>query len=55
MANMQARYKDRNLPFTAYGSCAVPTSVEDEKTIDARLDAMIAGELAARASVDVEK
>ena len=40
---MQARYKDRNLPFTAYGSCAVPTSVEDEKTIDARLDAMIAG------------
>jgi hypothetical protein len=41
--SMQARYKDRNLPFTAYGSCAVPTSVEDEKTIDARLDAMIAG------------
>lgn len=40
--SMQARYKDRNLPFTAYGSCAVPTSVEDEKTIDARLDAMIA-------------
>ena len=34
--SMQARYKDRNLPFTAYGSCAVPTSVEDEKTIDAR-------------------
>ena len=41
--SMLARYKDRNLPFTAYGSCAVPTSVEDEKTIDARLDALIAG------------
>ena len=40
--SMQARFKDRELSFTAYGAKGVPVAVEDEKTIDARLDAIVA-------------
>ena len=39
---MSVHYKDRVLPVTAYGSYPVPDPVEDEKTLDARLDAIIA-------------
>lgn len=39
---MTVHYKDRVLPVTAYGSYPVPDPAEDEKTIDARLDAIIA-------------
>ena len=35
-------YKDRVLTCTAYGTYAVPDPVEDEKTLDARLDAIAA-------------
>jgi transposase len=35
-------YKDRILPVTAYGTYPVPDPAEDEKTIDARIDAVIA-------------
>lgn len=44
---MSVRYKERVLPVTAYGRYPVPASAEDEKTIDARLDAVVA---AARAT-----
>jgi len=40
--SMRARFKDRELAFTAYGAKGVPVAVEDEKTIDARLDAIVA-------------
>jgi hypothetical protein len=39
---MAVHYKDRVLPVTAYGSCPLPDPVEDEKTLDARLDAILA-------------
>jgi transposase len=39
---MAVHYKDRVLPVTAYGTYPVPDPVEDEKTIDARMDAIIA-------------
>ena len=35
-------YKDRLLPVTAYGTYPVPDTAEDEKTIDARVDAIVA-------------
>jgi transposase len=35
-------YKDRVLTCTAYGAYAVPDPVEDEKTLDARVDAIAA-------------
>ena len=35
-------YKDRVLTCTAYGTYAVPDPAEDEKTLDARVDAMAA-------------
>jgi transposase len=38
---MAVHYKDRILPVTAYGTDPVPDPVEDEKTLDARLDAII--------------
>ena len=40
--SMQLRYKDKVLPCTAYRTYGVPSPAEDEKTLDARLDAMIA-------------
>lgn len=41
-SSMRARWKDRELSFTAYGATGVPVAIEDDKTIDARLDAIIA-------------
>jgi transposase len=35
-------YKDRILALTAYGSYPVPDAAADEKTLDARLDALVA-------------
>jgi hypothetical protein len=39
---MAVHYKDRVLPVTAYGTYPVPATAEDEKTIDARVDAILA-------------
>jgi transposase len=39
---MTVHYNDRVLPVTAYGSYPVPDPAEDEKTIDTRVDAIIA-------------
>ena len=39
---MTVHYKGRVLPVTAYGHYPVPDPAEDEKTIDVRLDAIIA-------------
>jgi transposase len=39
---MTVHYKDRVLPVTAYGTYAVPDPAEDEKTIDARVNAIVA-------------
>ena len=39
---MTVHYKDRVLQVTAYGHYPVPDPAEDEKTIDVRLDAVIA-------------
>ena len=43
---MQVRYKDRQLPVTFLRIMPGPTPAEDEKTIDTRLDALIAARLA---------
>jgi transposase len=45
---MSVHYKDRLLPVTAYGSYPVPDAAEDEKTIDARVDAIVASQRVAR-------
>jgi transposase len=39
---MQVRYKDRTLACTAFHATPVPAAVEDEKTLNARVDALIA-------------
>jgi len=39
---MTVHYKDRMLPVTAYGTYAVPDPTEDEKTIDVRMDSIVA-------------
>ena len=41
---MSVHYKDRVLAVTAYGIYPVPDPAEDQKTIDARIDAIIAAE-----------
>ena len=41
---MSVHYKDRLLAVTAYGTYPVPDPAEDEKTIDARVDAIIASQ-----------
>ena len=41
---MTVHYKDRILPVTAYGTYPLADPAEDEKTIDARLDAIIAAQ-----------
>jgi len=41
---MTVHYKDRILPVTAYGKYPVPDPAEDEKTIDVRLDAIVAAQ-----------
>jgi transposase len=38
---MTVHYKDRVLPVTVYGSYPVPDPAEDEKTLDARVDAVV--------------
>ena len=38
---MTVHYKDRVMPVTAYGTYPVPDPVEDEKTIDVRMDAIL--------------
>jgi transposase len=39
---MAVHYKDRVLPVTAYGSYPVPDPTEDDKTIDARMQTIVA-------------
>ena len=39
---MTVHYKDRTLQVTAYGTYPVPDPAEDEKTIDARVDRLVA-------------
>jgi hypothetical protein len=46
---MRVHYKDRVLACTAYKKLPVPSEAEDEKTIDARVDRLVAA--AAQASV----
>ena len=41
---MTVHYKDRILPATAFGSYPVPDPAEDEKTIDVRIEAVIAAQ-----------
>jgi transposase len=41
---MAVHYKDRILPVTAYRTYAIPDPAEDEKTIDIRLDAIVASQ-----------
>ena len=40
--SMRLRYKDRDLQYTQVKSSPRPSPAEDEKTIDARLDAVLA-------------
>jgi len=40
--DMRVRYKDRLLTCTAFGKLPRPTPAEDEKTLDTRIDAVIA-------------
>lgn len=49
---MTVHYKDRMLPVTAYGTYPVADPAEDEKTIDARVDRLVAK--AARLATDRE-
>lgn len=44
---MDAHYKDRVLTWTAYDAYAIPSPVEDEKTLDLRVDAIVAAQQAA--------
>jgi hypothetical protein len=46
---MRVHYKDRILACTAYRTLPVVSEAEDEKTIDARVDRLVAA--AAKASV----
>jgi transposase len=46
---MAVHYKDRVLPVTAYATYAVPDPTEDEKTIDVRMEAILAAARAADA------
>jgi hypothetical protein len=42
---MAVHFKDRILTATAYGTYSVPDPAEDKKTIDDRLDAIVASPL----------
>lgn len=44
---LRVYYKDRPLAFTAYGTYPVPDPAEDEKTLDVRVNAIIATQMAA--------
>ena len=46
---MRVHYKDRILDCTAYGTYEVPAPAEDEKTLDIRVDAIVAAHRAAAA------
>ena len=48
---LHVTYKDRVLRLTAYGSYPVPDPVADEKTLDARVGAIVATQETARARV----
>lgn len=39
---VRAYYKERPLAFTAYGTYPIPDPAEDEKTLDVRVEAIIA-------------
>ena len=39
---IEVRYKQRSLETTAFGPCRAPPAAEDEKSVDARLEAIIA-------------
>ena len=39
---LRVRFKDRDLAFTPFKTLTAPPPVEDDKTLDARLDAVIA-------------
>lgn len=43
---LRVYYKERPLAFTAYGSYPIPEPAEDEKTLDVRLDAIVAAQCA---------
>lgn len=43
---LRVYYKERPLAFTAYGTYPVPDPAEDEKTLDARVDAIVAAQRA---------
>jgi transposase len=43
---LRVYYKERPLAFTAYGTYPVPDPAEDEKTLDIRVDAIVAAQLA---------
>ena len=43
---MRVHYKDRLLACTAYGTYPVPSPTEDEKTLDVRVDAIVAAQQA---------
>lgn len=48
---LHVTYKDRVLALTAYGTYPVPSPATDEKTLDARLDAIIAAQQMAHSRV----
>ena len=50
---LRVMYKDRALALTAYGTYPVPDPAADEKTLDARLDAIVAAPKSAAAIVSV--
>ena len=44
-SGMAVHYKDRVLPVTAYGTSPIPDPAEDEKTINVRIEAIVAAKL----------
>lgn len=49
---MDVHYKDRILAWTAYDTYPVPSPTEDEKTLDLRIEAIVAAQqLAARSAL----
>jgi transposase len=48
---LRVMYKDRVLALTAYGTYSVPDAAADEKTLDARVDALVAAHRTAAAIV----
>ena len=48
---LRVTYKDRVLALTAYGTYPVSDAAVDEKTLDARVDAIVAAQKTAGSSV----